>query len=81
MIPTPPVPPMSPAVRSVLYAVFAWVSFALAVVAACFAALVGVPPVWLNVALIAVPLAGTYLGFMAKANVPAGEEPGDGGPV
>lgn len=74
-------PPMSPAVRATLYAVYAWFCLVLLLVNAGFIAAGNAIPTVVTVALAVVPLAGTALGFLAKANVPAGEPAGDGGPV
>ena len=81
-VPTPPVPPMSAAVRAVVYSIYAWVSVVLTLAVVGFAAADADIPVPVTVALAVVPAFGAAVGFLAKDNVtPDDEDPGDGGPV
>lgn len=73
----PDTPPMSPAVRAALYAVFAWVSLLLFLTTVGYTAVGAVLPQWLVVVGAVLPAAGAALGFLARANTPT-TDGGDG---
>lgn len=67
-VPTPPTPPIPPRWRSLIYAVWAWVSLLLASAIVTWE-MIEVAPKWLWAASVGWTFLGSGAGFMAKNNV------------
>lgn len=67
-IPTPPVPPMRPKVRDLIYGSWAWLGVLVLTASAAWS-VYGTLPRWAMAVMLAHTAFGTYAGFLAKANV------------